>query len=68
VLNAYPSQKYRERAEECRRLATGTSSTPDELLSFAKEREGVAEIADNLAIIDAMTESAQESLNGKHTH
>ncbi len=50
--------KNREKAEGCRRLAR-TSSTASDLLSVAAEWEQMAKLADNLLIMDALTESVK---------
>ena len=62
------SQKYRDNAKECRRLAQGSDIAASDMLSVAAKWEQMAELADNLAIVDALAESIQERMTGKNPH
>jgi hypothetical protein len=53
------SQRFRQNAEECRRLARTSSATKD-LLAAADEWEQMAKLSDNLLVMDALTISIQE--------
>jgi hypothetical protein len=50
------SQKFRENAEECRRLAQD-SSLPNDWLSVAVEWENMAKLADSLLVMEALAKS-----------
>jgi hypothetical protein len=53
------SLRFREKAEECRRLAQA-SSLPNDWLSVAVEWENMAKLADNLLVMEALGKSAAQ--------